>query len=192
MGIPFWRNFIKRLKSLNVKWQTCLAGMFAIACFQATALAVPPSARQDESYQLLVRPTLVLPPISQSEFLLSPTVQQFSTREQILSAAPQINSQLIRSIPSLWEMRMPTDRLPQSVSVSYDLTAANGHSNALSNPDYPNSEIKVTLQSLPPIRVSRENNFDIIEGGVEFKLNLERAEVAGEHQGTLRVTVQVP
>ncbi|MEG3972061.1 MULTISPECIES: hypothetical protein [unclassified Microcoleus] len=183
---------MKSLKSLNVKGQTCLATMFAFACFQATALAVPPSARQDEGYQLLVRPTLVLPPISPSEFLLSPTVQQFSTREQILSAAPQINSQLIRSLPSLWQMRVPANRPLQSVSVSYDLIAGNGRSNSLSNPEHPNSEIKVTLQPLPPIRVSRENNFDIIEGGVEFRLNLERAEVAGAYQGTLRVTVQFP
>ncbi|MBD0308677.1 MAG: hypothetical protein ICV80_11285 [Microcoleus sp. T1-bin1] len=110
----------------------------------------------------------------------------------MLSAAPQINSQLIRSLPSLWQMRVPANRPSQSVSVSYDLIAANGRSNSLSNPDYPNSEIKVALQPLPPIRASRENNFDIIEGGVEFKLNLERAEVAGEYQGTLRVTVFVP
>ncbi|MEG4917906.1 hypothetical protein [Microcoleus sp. B7-D4] len=183
---------MKKLNSLNVKWQTCLAAMVAAGYFQANALAMPPSSRQDEPYRLLVEQKLVLPAISQSEFLLSPTVQQFSTREQMLRAAPQINTQLIRSLPSLWQMRVPANRPLQSVSVSYDLIAANGRSNSLSNPEHPNSEIKVALQALPPIRVSRENNFDIIEGGVELRLNLERAEVAGAYQGTLRITVQVP
>ncbi|MEG3936369.1 hypothetical protein QT990_34840 [Microcoleus sp. T3_B1] len=183
---------MKKLKSLNVKWQTCLVAMVAAGCFQANSLAVPPSSQQDEAYRLLVSPKLVLPAISSSEFLLSPALQRVSTREQMLRIAPQINTQLIRSLPSLWQMRVPANRPLQSVSVSYDLIAANGRSNSLSNPEHPNSEIKVSLQPLPPIRVSRENNFDMIEGGAEFRLNLERAEVGGEYQGTLRVTVFVP
>ncbi len=94
-----------------------------------------------------------------------------------------------RSVQDAWQLRVDSaQRRRQHFDVAYQLRGANGRSDRLSHAGYRDSEIGVRLESITPTVVSTDGDYDVLQGGVMFYLDLAGIRRAGSYQGTLTVT----
>lgn len=94
-----------------------------------------------------------------------------------------------RSVQDAWEMRVDsTLRRRQYFDVAYQLRGADGQSGRLSYLGDRGSHIGVRLESIAPTVVSTDGDYDLLQGGITFYLDLANVRRAGQYQGTLTVT----
>ncbi len=94
-----------------------------------------------------------------------------------------------RGVPGLWRLRMPPQAGLYALDVSYELVDLFGRPSRLGSMEKGDSEIKVTIDEIPPRIVSRDAHSNVIEGGMVLHLQLESARTAGKYSGTLTVVV---
>jgi hypothetical protein len=101
-----------------------------------------------------------------------------------------LDTRIVRRVPSLWRMRVATPEALQDVNVRYRLTAPDGTQGMLVNENDPTSIVRVRLESMPP--VIGESGFEglIVEGGVTLEMDFRDVRTAGSHSGVLTVTVE--
>jgi len=102
---------------------------------------------------------------------------------------PPVATTLVRSIPSLWRVQIPTAEDADAIDVTYEVEGANGHRNSLSNEMCEDSEISVTAQPLAPIVTDYGHGSTTIEGGVVLYLDIANARSAGRYSGTVTVAI---
>jgi len=94
-----------------------------------------------------------------------------------------------RSVQDAWQLRVDSaQRRRQHFDVAYQLRGANGRSGRLSQPGDSGSEMDVRLEPITPIVVFTDGDYDVLQGGVMFYLDLAGIRRAGKYQGTLTVT----
>ena len=94
-----------------------------------------------------------------------------------------------RRVPDIWQFRVPVqERGSRYLDVDYALHGANGASGTLTNPLDRSSDIRVRIEPLAPTVVAREGDYDVMQGGVIFHLDLSGVRRAGQHSGTLTVS----
>ena len=94
-----------------------------------------------------------------------------------------------RSVPDAWQMSVEsTQRRRQHLDVAYTVRGASGKLGTLSHGADRGSGIGVRLESIPPTVLVTEGDFDVLQGGVVFYLDLTGVRRAGQYQGTLTVT----
>ena len=102
---------------------------------------------------------------------------------------PTVTTTVLRTVPSLWRLRVPVADEASAIDVAYEVEGANGHRDYLSHRDRPSSEIRVTAQPIPPMVIEHKDNFAFVEGGVTLYLDVANASAAGKYSGILTVTV---
>ncbi|MCD4749136.1 MAG: hypothetical protein K8R59_07165 [Thermoanaerobaculales bacterium] len=100
-----------------------------------------------------------------------------------------VTTTLMRTIPSLWRMKISNAEDNGALDVSYEIKGANGRHGILSNDGRSDSEIRVATQPLAPIITEYGDGSNIVEGGVVLYLDIANARSAGRYSGTITVTV---
>jgi len=94
-----------------------------------------------------------------------------------------------RSVQDAWQLRVESAlRRQQYFDVAYQLRGANGRAGHLSHAGDRGSEIGVRLEPIAPTVVITDGDYDVLQGGVTFYLELAGVRRAGRYQGTLTVT----
>jgi len=106
------------------------------------------------------------------------------------SAGFEFETQVVRSIPTVWSMRLDDLDSIAELDVRCDVTGADGQAGALTNTTDPASMIRVWVRPLAPRVVAGATADVIVEGGVVLDMDLRDVRTAGPHVGTLTVTVE--
>ncbi len=94
-----------------------------------------------------------------------------------------------RSVQDAWQLRVDAAaRQRQHFNVAYQLRGANGRAGRLSHSGDRGSEIEARLEAIAPTVVFADGDYDVLQGGVTFYLDLAGVRRAGQYQGTLTVT----
>ncbi|HIK05308.1 MAG TPA: hypothetical protein IGS40_11440 [Trichormus sp. M33_DOE_039] len=142
-----------------------------------------------EIYQLATPQRLTVPPIAHSE--LSLAIKSESVRDSSdLTAPPQLNTEIVREFPGIWQMRVPVEQV-DSLYAIYELKAENGRTSAVSNEQRADAAVAVVLEPLPIIEISRDlnSNTALVQGGFRLKMDISSANFAGDYAGELTVIV---
>jgi hypothetical protein len=141
-----------------------------------------------EIYSLATPQKINIPPLAQSE--ITPASMSESVSEGNLLAPPRFNIVVTRELPGLWQMRVPLDQL-DSLYATYELKAQNGVNNAVSSQERSDSAMRVVVEPLPIIEVSRDlnSNTAVVQGGVRLQMDISTNQVAGAYSGAMTVTV---
>ncbi|MBD2387969.1 hypothetical protein H6G32_21595 [Cylindrospermum sp. FACHB-282] len=123
-------------------------------------------------------------PLSASEVLPGAN-SEFVTNEGDLLAPPPFNTVIIRELPTLWQMRVPSDQV-DSLHVTYKL-----ENDAFCTDKCSESKVKVVLEPLPINKISEDeiSKTSVVQGGVRLKLDLSTAKQAGKYSGDVTITV---
>lgn len=104
-------------------------------------------------------------------------------------ASGDIVTTVSRSLPRLWEIRVPVTRTAPTVQVSYEVIGADGRPNQLTSTSGQFSAVDVQLEAIPVrLRAGRTGEM-ILQGGVTMHLDLQQTRISGDYQGTLVVSV---
>ncbi len=177
----------------------------AMAVLSAPLAARPHDGSLDllrgEPGQLLVEPRIALDPVRHSELAGGLTTTARSRRPAVTVGGRGLlveptgllfslpTQRIIREVPALWRMELPPGVEPRDLVVSYELVASSGRRDGLSYPGEPDSEIRIRLRPVGPIEIDTQTDGVVVEGGVVLELDLAAARFAGDHAGTLVVTV---
>jgi hypothetical protein len=96
---------------------------------------------------------------------------------------------VVRTVQSLWRLRVPSSTSGDDLDVSYEVIGANGHRGCLNNEDRPSSEILVTVHPTAPLVTQRGKHWAFVEGSVVLNLDISSARNAGRYSGTIIVTI---
>ncbi|MBH8563703.1 hypothetical protein I8748_16140 [Nostoc sp. CENA67] len=140
-------------------------------------------------YQLSTPQQVVVPPQQLGEIVPAPVSETVRTQQGLL-ARPQFNTLITRELPGLWQMRVPVDQVG-SLYATYEIKAGNGQSNRFSSDERSEQTVRVAVEPLPIIEISRDENTNtaLVQGGVRLQFDLANAGVAGGYVGVLNVTV---
>ena len=94
-----------------------------------------------------------------------------------------------RSVPTLWRMLVMEAVGPGSVDVQYQVYGANGKPWRLTHVEYPEAELGVMVEPVPPRLVPSDGDRTVLEGGLVLQVSLDQTRFAGTYTGTLVVTV---
>lgn len=141
-----------------------------------------------EINRLATPQTIKIPPIKQSE--ITPAISSESVSQGDLLTPPHFNTLITRELPGIWQMRVPIDKVG-SLYASYELKAQNGANNAVSNELHSASSLRIVLQPLSIVEISRDPNTNtaVVQGGVRLIMDLANNQLAGAYSGELTVTV---
>ncbi len=96
---------------------------------------------------------------------------------------------LIREIPAMWEMSVPSGTPIERLEVVYDLISASGRRQRLSAGSADGEGFAVRVRPLPSIVVSEDEHRAIVQGGALLELDVGLVRRAGRYSGSLQVTV---
>ena len=154
---------------------------------------------------LRVSRTIELPPVSMAEILGLGLTSRFATSAATggtavalgtwspgAASAPARTPEphlLLRNVPDVWLIRQSSDqRKNQYLDVGYAIHSLKGGSGRLSHPEDAGSQISVRLEAITPTLVGADGEYDLLQGGVTFYLDLAGIRRAGQHLGLLTVT----
>jgi hypothetical protein len=149
-------------------------------------LPLMPALAQDTGVSGISPDTITLDPIK--DIFVNPSGYAKNTQE--LYTQPDLIQNITRQ--ATWKKQVPLDKIQLPLKVTYELKDNNGTANRLNSSTNGNSAIKVILNPLEIIEISRnqENNLAVIEGKVEFTLDPTQSQIAGVHGGRLSVCIQ--
>jgi hypothetical protein len=99
---------------------------------------------------------LEIAPITSAELVGGLAQQAIAmSAAEMHTASAAFAREIVRKLPALWQMTVPEDVHPNSLSIEYELTAANGNPNRLSHAEQSDSEMRVRIVPLRPQIVSR-------------------------------------
>jgi len=110
--------------------------------------------------------------------------------DTVSSAGFDFDTQVVRSIPTVWSMRLDDLDSVSELNVRCDVTGADGQAGALTNAADPSSVIRVWVRPLTPRVLAGAAEDVLVEGGVLLDMDLRDVRTAGPHSGTLTVTVE--
>ncbi len=94
-----------------------------------------------------------------------------------------------RSVPDVWQFRQSAEqRRTQHLDISYSIHSLESVAGHLSHPADPSSQVRVRLEAITPFPVGTDGEYDVLQGGVDFYLDLSGVRRAGSHLGSLTVT----
>ncbi|MBD2300460.1 hypothetical protein [Aulosira sp. FACHB-615] len=99
---------------------------------------------------------------------------------------PTLTTTVDRTIQKLWQLELTASQDENQISVSYDLTSANGSENSLSKEGI-SEEIKVSIIPINPT-LDPNSAKRILEGGATFKLDFSDIKTSGSYSGILKMT----
>lgn len=97
----------------------------------------------------------MLDPVTSFELIGGPTYHASPIQGDIFAQTTGVE-EISRTIPSLWQIRVPEEISPGSILVNYKLKADNGKANRLSHTSLPKAEIRVNIQPLSPHIIEQE------------------------------------
>lgn len=112
------------------------------------------------------------------------------SREGVSPAAFRLETRLVRTMPTVWRMRVRELDPTLTTNVRYTLTSPDGRENALTSVEDPSSVIQTLVSPLPPLVVDGDLDYVTIEGGLILNLDLQGVRTSGAHVGTLTVTLE--
>jgi hypothetical protein len=92
---------------------------------------------------------------------------------------------LSRELTTVWRVSLPAGTGLDRLRVRYEIDGTSGCGNCLSAAGRGDADLPVTLIPIAPRVVRWDRDSPLVEGGVALGLDLERARLAGEYQGTL-------
>ena len=147
-----------------------------------------------------IAPTLQLATITATELLVAGggAIHDLGPASAVLDAAfsgtfdpsgsvPSLGS-VARTIDPVWWSWMSQGQFGQ-IDVQYDFVGSNGNTDELGSVDDPTSFIGLTLDPIPPQIVDSDKGLRLVHGGLNLTLDLDNVRAAGQHTGTLTVTV---
>ncbi|PLZ99745.1 hypothetical protein CEN50_06055 [Fischerella thermalis CCMEE 5268] len=172
-------------------FQRCLGILAGVAIFSqsqvwAQSLILP---EPKQIYELATPQELSIPP-QQLGDILPNSVSETVKNEQDLTAPPVLTAVVTRELPGLWQMRVPIDEVG-SVYATYEIKGMNGQANGFSNNTRSDRSVRVSVEPLPIVEISRDEstNTALIQGGIRLHFDLSTARVAGGYGGVIKVTV---
>jgi hypothetical protein len=102
----------------------------------------------------------------------------------------ELDMQVIRSVPAVWQMRLESVDALQEINVRVELGTPDGRTNVLTHDSDPGSIVYARVDALPPRVLEVDDGGVLIEGGVMLHLDLQKVRASGAHSGTLTVTVE--
>jgi hypothetical protein len=175
----------------TIHFQSCLGTLLALLAWPqpqvvAQSLNLP---EPTQIYQISTPQQLTIPPQQLGEILPAP-VSQAVTNEQDLLASPRFQTVITRELPELWQMRVPIDQVG-SLYATYELRAENGQNNEFSSTYRSDQTMRVVVEPLPIIEISRDENTNtaLVQGGVRLQFDLANVGIAGGYGGVITVTV---
>ena len=102
---------------------------------------------------------------------------------------PGASAIIQRTIPDAWQLAVEAGDLTRHYDVDFVLHDAYGRAGRLSLGEDRSSTLGVTLESHTPVVVASEGDFEVLQGGITFYLDLSRVRHAGRYQGSLTVTL---
>ena len=171
--------------------RTLLIGIFLVpVCFPAIGQSGPSSFfAGNDGVRLELAPRTQLQHIDTPELILNAASRQAIAVTDASDFEQGFTTQVVRTLPALWQMTVSTQVDPVALHVDYELTSAGGRLNRLSAAEDSDSEIDVHLDPVNPKIVFQTREFTVVEGGAVFHMELSDAYLAGSYQGLLRVTV---
>ncbi|MEA5505308.1 hypothetical protein VB735_19780 [Halotia wernerae UHCC 0503] len=169
----------------------CLGMLVALLAWpQPKAIAQSLNVPEPTQIYQLSTPQQVIVPSQQLGEIIPAPVSETVTNQQDLLAPPQFNTVITRELPGLWQMRVPLDQVA-SLYATYEIKAGNGKSNGFSNNERSEQTVRVVVEPLPIIEISRDENTNtaLVEGGARLNFDLANARSAGGYGGVLTVTV---
>ena len=106
-----------------------------------------------------------------------------------LSELSAVNPVVSRPLPSLWRLELPADIALDSIRVDYRLVSRRGQSGWLSSQRMRNAGIRVDVTPGNIRIVDRNEDRQLLEGGVTLELDLSTARAAGRYRGRIEVLV---
>lgn len=172
-------------------FQRCLGILVGVATLSqphvwAQSLVLP---EPKQIYDLATPQELSIPP-QQLGDILPNSVSETVKNEQDLTAAPVLSAVVTRELPGLWQMRVPIDQVG-SIYATYEIKGMNGQANGFSNNTRSDHSVRVSVEPLPIVEISRDEstNTALIQGGIRLHFDLSTARVAGGYGGVIKVTV---
>jgi hypothetical protein len=173
---------------------TCLLSPTALVGRELDGFGrLPELGRLDHPRAILVEPELRLERVRPDEILSGAVDQAISlgtwTRGGAMPDLRIGELRVVRTISSVWRMRVPDEEMVGALEVRFEMTAPDGRTDCLALTEGDDSEIRTILRSTPPVMVSRDAYGTIVEGGLTLYLDLDAVRTAGTYSGTLTVTI---
>ena len=102
---------------------------------------------------------------------------------------PRVETEIVRSVGSVWRMRLPDEPSLHTLDVRYEVVGNDGRHHVLTAENDIESTIGVRVQPVPPAVVRSDLESTIIEGGLILYLDLAGVRTAGRYSGTITVTL---
>ncbi len=107
-----------------------------------------------------------------------------------LASNTRVETQIVRSVPSVWRMRLRGEEALPTIDVRYNMRGLDGRQDLLTHRDGSDSAIHVRVLAIPPELATRDVDGTVIEGGLMLYLDLAEVRSAGTYSGTLTVTLE--
>lgn len=102
---------------------------------------------------------------------------------------PRVETEIVRSVPAVWRMRLPDEPSLHTLDVRYTVVGNDGRQHVLTADHDTGSTIGVRAVPVPPAVVQADLEGTIIEGGLILYLDLAEVRTAGRYSGTITVTL---